>query len=187
MNFKKILRDVLADQPALVMAFVGVVFAILLLVVAAWALALEPGHYAIDDRIGGPGEGAGAGLNIECQADGLCMAIWYNYLETPTVVDTSTHQGQVWLFADPLCPQGLGECAVSWHLTTGSWNGRLTPFEFSSPVGASILNQTDAKTIEHDFEVLRLRPDSCNIGSGGLILAECVGDVTMKRIVGEDR
>lgn len=159
----------------------AVVVAMFLLLVGSCALALEPGHY-------GPGKGAGVGLTVECQDEGPCAAIWYNYVDTVTVVDTSTHQGQVWLYADPPCPRGLGECAVDFLLTKGSWNGNDGEFEFTPPVGSAVLDQVDPSTIEIEYEVLRLRSDVCfDQGSGGLILEDCAGTRIYDRIVGDDR
>lgn len=153
------------------------------------AFAIEPGLY-------GAGNDQGNGFSIHCNDSGACQAIWFNHIDetvappimggVTTVVNTSTETGGIWLWADPLCDRGLGECPVDLRLASGSWNANLGPFEFTEPVGSAVLNQIDRETILVDYEVLQLRPGQCNTGAGGLLLRKCVANrVPYRLIAGE--
>ena len=134
----------------------------LLLSTAATASAIEPGWYS-------PLDGSGQGIIVRCNASDECVVSWLTYKDS----------SQIWLNSNELCLLDAQECAASMSRFTGSWMGRSRDAEALDPEVNVVLTQEDTG-LRVEWEALRLFPEFCDTGTGGLIFRECVGDKLFK-------
>lgn len=129
----------------------------LLVAVAGYARAVEPGWYAPADN--------GEGIIVRCNAADNCAMLW------------ATHGDgeQIWLISVENCPREDRRCEVPMADTSGSWRGRTGGTEIADPsVVLTATQNEDGISVEWDARALF--PDRCfDVGSGGLLLAECIG------------
>ena len=172
---------------------IGVSIGLLLIGIVALARAVEPGWYA-------PMDGSGQSINVRCNFLDECVVDWQTYRTATlpnvsfaarnliTVVNESTKATpeekalaeafselliteQVWMISQDNCPRGE-PCFVELARTKGRWFGN--EFEFLPVEVTAGLEPTEDSLIV-DFEAIRLFPSMCDVGSGGLILRDCIG------------
>ena len=137
---------------------VVIIFLIVLSTCSSDAEAIEPGWYS-------PSDGSGQGIIVRCNSSDECVVSWLTYKDS----------SQIWLNSNELCPLNAQECATSMSRFTGSWMGRFGEAEALDPEVNVVLTQEDTG-LRVEWEALRLFPEFCDTGTGGLIFRECVGD-----------
>ena len=128
---------------------------LLVLIGAQVAKAVEPGWYS-------PLDGSGQGVIVRCNNTDKCVASWLTYADG----------GQAWFISQENCPRADTVCQFEFARTEGQWFGRefeLGPIEITAEI------EQTADSILVDFNAIRLFPERCDTGSGGLILRDCIG------------
>lgn len=125
------------------------------------AFAVETGAYSDPER-------PGHGIQILCNSNDQCVVYWFNYRFGHTL----------WMISDPLCDRGE-VCNTAFFTPSGDWNAQ-SGIELGDPMAtAEIL--VEGRNLVIEYEAIDLLGEFCNTGSGGLILRECIGIITMRQ------